>query len=130
MYKAGLNIKTFEAKIILGAKVGYSKEDISPSQVRNAIKMAARKVKDFTFSGTLTFAEIIVSGQKEYGEPAFLLESSIYPRYPQEKETFKKKIIEFTGNLLMLLKQERGGVRFTDETILIETEYCKNPSIA
>ena len=130
MYKTGLNIKTFEARVVLGLKVGYlSKETISLDDVKRAIEKSASKVDDFTFSGILTSSEIVVSGKSEYKEPAILIETSIYPRFPEEKETFKKKFTEFIGKLAVELKQERVVIRFTDESLMVETEYCKNSDI-
>ncbi len=129
MYKNGLNIETFEVKVILGLKVGYTNKMVSLEEIKEAIKTVAPKVKDFTFSGTLTPSEILVSGKSEYNEPAILIESSIYPRFPESKEMFKKKFTEFIGNLAVELKQERVAIMFTDESLMIETKYCKNPDI-
>ena len=129
MYKTGLNIKTFEVRVILGLKVGYTNKIISFDEVSNAIKTSALKVNNFTFSGTLTPSEIIVSGEREYQEPAILIESSIYPRYPEEQGIFKRKFIQFVGHLAVELHQERVSLRFTDESLMIETKYCKNPDI-
>jgi len=129
MYKTGLNIKTFEGRVILGLRVGYSNEAISLVEVKKAIKTSASKVNDFTFSGTLTHSELVVTGKSEYIEPVILIESSIYPRFPEEKNKFKEKFVEFIGNLAVELRQERVAIRFTDESLMIETEYCKNPDI-
>jgi len=129
MYKTGLNIETFEARVILGLKVGYSNKTFSLDEVKKAIKTSASKVNSFTFSGTLTSSEIVVSGKNEYNEPAILIESSIYPRFPEEKDRFKERFTEFVGNLAIELRQERIAVRFTDESLMIETKYCKNPDI-
>lgn len=78
----------------------------------------------------MTPSEIVVSGMSEYNEQAVLIESSIYPRFPEQIVVFKKKITEFVGSLAVELKQERISVRFTDESFIIETKYCKNPDIS
>jgi len=129
MYKTGLNIKTFEARVILGLRVGYSDETVSLDEVKKAIRKSASKVDGFTFSGTLTPSEIFVSGKSEYEEPTILIETSIYPRFPEERDVFKKKFTEFIGNLAVELKQERVAIRFTDESLMVETEYGKNHDI-
>lgn len=125
----GMNIKTFEAKAILGLKVGYSEELISLNQVRETIKKVAASLEGYTFSGTLTPSEIIVAGEKEYKESCVLIETSIYPRFPQDEDKFKKEFIEFIGKLAEDLEQERVAVIFTDESLILETKYCKNPDI-
>src|SRR3989339_910914 len=129
MFKTGLKVSTFEARVILGLKIGYSDRTFTIDDVKIAIKISALKVADFTFSGTLTPSEIVVAGVKEYNEPAILIESSIYPRFPQDARLFKEKFTESIGNLAVELKQERVAVRFTDESLMIETEFCKNPDI-
>jgi len=125
----GMNINTFEAKVILGLKVGYSEELITLNQVKSAIREIAPTIEGYTFSGTLTPGEIIVAGKNEYQEPCILITTSIYPRFPQEKTKFKKEFIEFIGKLAEELKQERIGITFTDESLMIETKYCKHPDI-
>lgn len=129
MVKTGININTFEAKVILGLKVGYSEELISLNQVKEAIRKVASSLDSFTFSGTLTPSEIIVAGKNKYQEPCILIATSIYPRFPQEKTKFKKEFIEFIGKLAEELKQERIGIVFTDESLIIETKYCQHPDI-
>lgn len=129
MFKIGMNIKTFEAKATLGLKVGYSEELISLNQVKETIKKVASSLDGYTFSGTLTPSEIIVAGKKEYKESCVLIETSIYPRFPQEKDDFKKEFIKFIGKLAEELKQERVSIIFTDESLMIETKYCKTLDI-
>ena len=128
-YKTGLNIVTFEARAILGLNIGYSDKRLSLDDLKTAIKKTVSKMNGYTFSGTLTPTEIVVSGETEYNEPAVLIETPIYPRFPEEKNRFKEKFIEFMGNLAVELRQERVAVRFTDESLMIETKYCQNPDI-
>lgn len=128
-YKTGLNIKTFEAKVLIGRQISNSSKVVSDGEIKKAAKQAAERVGEYTFSGTIRPVDILVAGNgKEYEEPGYSIETSIYPRFPVEIEKFKEDFIKFIGNLLVILKQERTGVRFSDESILIETKYCKNPS--
>jgi len=125
-YKTGLNIKTFEAKALIGKNIGYSSEILGEKEIKKAIKQAAEKVEGYVFSGTITPTDILVRGsENEYEEPAYAIETSIYPRFPVEVEKFKEDFIKFIGSLLLILKQERTGITFSDESILIETKYCK-----
>jgi len=129
-YKTGVNIKTFEAKCILGMKVGYSEELLTEKELRSAIKQSTSEVKDYVFSGTITKTHIIAYGKgKDYEEPAYLVESSVYPRYLVEVQVFKEKFIEFIGKVAVSLKQERIAVVFSDESLMIETKYCQKPDI-
>ncbi len=128
-FKTGLNIKTFEASAILGLMIGYSKQQIPTDQLRQAVKSAAAKVDNYTFSGTFTPTHILVTGKREYEEPAIAIQTSIYPRFPEELATFKTNFIQFIGHLSTALKQERVAIRFTDECLMLETEYATKPDL-
>ncbi|MEK7168648.1 MAG: hypothetical protein AAB778_01420 [Patescibacteria group bacterium] len=129
-YKTGLSIQTFEAKVIIGKNVGYTAEVLDYQTIKNAIKQASENVGNFVFSGTITPTEILVTGNnKNYEEQGFKIETSIYPRFPVEIKKFKDDFVKFVDNLLVLLKQERTGIRFSDESLMIETKYCKNPDL-
>ncbi|MEK7470652.1 MAG: hypothetical protein AAB622_01470 [Patescibacteria group bacterium] len=129
-YKTGLNIKTFETKALIGRRVGYSSDILEEKDIKMAVIKAAEDVEGYVFSGTITPTDILVAGSgKEYQEPAYAIETSIYPKFPVEVKKFKEDFIKFIGNLLLILKQERTGIIFSDESLLIETKYCKNPSL-
>lgn len=126
-YKVGKPIKTFEARAIIGLKVGYSEKLLSQSQVIDAVKKIAKNT-DYAFSGTLTETKIIVcvTGNNYY-ESAVEIFTSIYPRFVMQESRFKKDFQDFIGKVAVELKQERVNIRFTDESILLETKHCKNP---
>ena len=128
-FKTGLNIKTFEASATLGLRAGYTDKQISTEALRQAVKSAAAKVENYTFSGTFTPTHILVTGKSEYEEPAIAIETSIYPRFPEEVAAFKTNFVQFVGHLATDLKQERVAVRFTDESLMLETEYATKPDI-
>lgn len=129
-YKIGLDTETFEARAIIGMRVRYSNALITKNEVKIALKEASRKIEDYTFSGNLVETEIVVSGKdKDYEEQAYLVETSVYPRFPVEVQKFKEKFIELIGNLAVSLKQERVAIRFSDQSLILETKYCKNPDI-
>lgn len=129
-YKTGLNITTFEAKVLIGRNVGYTSEKIDVSDFKNAIKKAVKRVDGYTFSGTITETTILASGVgKDYEEQGYELYTSIYPRFPIEVKEFKEKFTKFISELALILKQQRVCVRFSDETFMIETKYCENPDL-
>lgn len=129
-FKTGLNIKTFEASAILGLRVGYSNTQVSLDEVKKAIDESASKVGNYTFSGILTPTNIYVTKKDgAYEEPAVSINSSIYPRFPENQETFKKNFIQFIGHLATILKQERVAIRFSDESLMLETGYCSRPDL-
>lgn len=129
-FKTGLNIKTFEASVILGLTIGYSGKQIATEQLRQAVKDSASKVENYTFSGTFTQTHIMVIGKGgEYEEPAVSIDTSIYPRFPEEKESFKNNFIQFIGYLATALKQERVAIRFSDESLMLETKFCTKPDL-
>lgn len=128
--QTGLNIPTFEGSFILGLRQGYGGKTISLEEVKAAIKKVASEISDFVFSGTLITTTIIAQGKGvDYEEPGVLISSSIYPRFPQSRNEFKQKFTEFAGKLAVELKQERTGLKFTDESFLLETKYCKKSDI-
>ncbi len=130
MFKTGLNIKTFQASAILGLRVGYSNDLISFDDVKNAIRESAERIENYTFSGTLTPTNIYVTKKNGiYEEPAISIDSSIYPRFPENYQTFKTNFIHFIGHLATALKQERAAIRFSDESLILETEYCTKPDL-
>ncbi len=129
-FKTGLNIKTFQASAILGLRVGYSNVLITLDEVKNAIKESANKIENYTFSGTLTPTNIFVAKKDGvYEEPAISVDTSIYPRFPEEQKKFKNNFTQFIGNLASALKQERIAIRFSDESLMLETEYCTKPDL-
>ncbi len=129
-YKTGLNIKTFEARAIIGRRVGYSEILMTEGEIRDKLKEVSKKIENYVFSGNLTKTEIVVSRKdKDYQEPAYLIETSIYPRFPVEVKKFKEKFIELIGEIAVALKQERVAISFSDESLMLETKYCKNPDI-
>ena len=65
----------------------------------------------------------------EYEEPAVSINTSIYPRFPEEIARFKNNFIQFIGHLATALKQERVAIRFSDESLMLETEYCTKPDL-
>ncbi len=130
MFKTGLNIKTFQASAIIGLRVGYSNIQITLDEVKRAIKESASKIENYTFSGTFTPTNIYVAKKNGiYEEPAISVDSSIYPRFPEEQQTFKTNFIQFIGHLATALKQERVAIRFSDESLMLETEYCTKPDL-
>ncbi|OGX06998.1 MAG: hypothetical protein A2Z88_00670 [Omnitrophica WOR_2 bacterium GWA2_47_8] len=130
MYKTGKNISTFTASVILGLKVGYSETLLTLQQVKEETKKAASAVEGFTFSGTINSAEIFAAGPwGQYEEPAVIISTGIYPRFPMEVENFKNQFTAFIGELATNLQQERVAVQFSDESFMLETEYCTEPDI-
>jgi len=129
-YKTGLNIPAFQVSVILGSRIGYTKNHLTLDEIKIAIAESSKKVKGFTFSGILTATTVLVEGEgKKYEEKAYLIQSSIYPRYPVGKKKFKKDFSKFIGELATILRQERIIVNFSDESFIIETKYCKNPDL-
>jgi len=43
--------------------------------------------------------------------------------------SFKTNFIQFIGRLTTTLKQERVTIRFTNESLMLETEYCTKPDL-
>ena len=130
MFKTGLQIPTFCASVVLGRKVGYTEELLSFIEVKQAIVAAAASVEGFTFSGTLTETVIYAVGPwGTYQEPAILIQSSIYPRFPVERDKFKEGFTSFVVHLATDLHQERAAVQFSDESFMLETEHCKEPDL-
>ena len=129
LYKTGLNIDTFEASALLGLRIKYSEKAFDTPTVKKAIKKVCAKL-DYAFSGTLTPTKIAVfSKNRSYEENGLLIWSSIYARFPVEKDIFKKNFIQFIGELATELKQERISVNFTDESLMVETKYCEKPDL-
>jgi len=130
--KTGKNISTFMVQVIFGLKIGYSENLLSIEQMKEEIEKAVEKVKEFTFSGTLTQTTIFAVGSRKtfcYEEPAVIISSGIYPRYPVEISVFKKQFTEFIGELATLLKQERVAIQFSDESFMLETDHCTKPDL-
>lgn len=129
-FKTGLHIKTFEVTATLGLNIGYSKNQISIDEAIQAIGKAACTIDGFTFSGTVTLSQIIIASKsKVSSEPALIVQSSIYPRFPENTVIFKQNFTQFIGNLATLLKQERVALRFSDESFMLETEHCTKPDL-
>lgn len=128
-HKTGLNTDFFEASVLVGLNIRNNGEILEIKGVESAIKKVSEKI-DYIFSGTITPTKILVVGKnKNYEEIAVLIWTSIYPRFPLERESFKNGFIKFVGELLTELKQDRTAINFTDESIMIETEHCKNPDL-
>ncbi|MDP3917591.1 MAG: hypothetical protein Q8Q30_00230 [Candidatus Woesebacteria bacterium] len=128
-YKTGLNINFFEASAIIGLNIGNTGKSLGVVDVEFAIKKVSEAI-DYVFSGTITPAKILVAGKnKNYEENAVLVWTSVYPRFPVEKEKFKSDFTNFIGELLSALRQDRTSINFTDECMMIETEHCKNPDL-
>ncbi len=128
-YKTGLNTDFFEASVLVGLNLGNTGETLSIGDVESAIKKVSEEI-NYVFSGTITLTKILVAGKnKNYEEDAVLVWTSIYPRFPIEKENFKNGFVKFVGFLLVELEQDRTAINFTDESVMIETENCKNPDL-
>ena len=128
-YKTGLNTDFFEASVLVGLNLGNTSETLSIADVESAIKKVSEEI-NYVFSGTITLTKILVTGKnKNYEEDAVLVWTSIYPRFPIEKESFKNDFVKFVGFLLVELEQDRTAINFTDESMMIETENCKNPDL-
>lgn len=128
-YKTGLNMDFFEGSALIGLSIGNTGEILSIGDVESAIKKISEEI-NYVFSGTITPTKILVVGKnKDYEEDAVLIWTSIYPRFPVEKEIFKSEFVKFVGSLLSELKQDRTAINFTDESMMIETENCKNPDL-
>ena len=128
-YKTGLNTDFFFFFFLVGLNLGNTGETWSIGDVESAIKKVSEEI-NYVFSGTITLTKILVAGKnKNYEEDAVLVWTSIYPRFPIEKESFKNDFIKFVGFLLIELEQDRTAINFTDESIMIETEHCKNPDL-
>jgi hypothetical protein len=129
-YKTGLAIETYEVSALIGRNVGYTDKLLSLDEIEKALKKATLEISNFIFSGTVTPTTIMAYGNGvNYKEQAVEISSSIYPRFPQEKDQFKKSFIDFIGRVAVLLKQERVAIRFTDESLMLETKYCKSPDL-
>lgn len=128
-YKTGLNTDFFEASVLVGLNLGNTSETLSIADVESAIKKVSEEI-NYVFSGTITLTKILVTGKnKNYEEDAVLVWTSIYPRFSIEKESFKNDFVKFVGFLLVELEQDRTAINFTDESMMIETENCKNPDL-
>ncbi len=128
-FKTGLNTEFFEGSALVGLNIANTGEVLDVKDVESAIKKVSEGI-NYVFSGTITPTKILVAGKnKNYEENAALVWTSIYPRFPLEKETFKKDFLNFIGELLTELKQDRTAINFTDESLMIETEHCKNPDL-
>ncbi|AKM83023.1 hypothetical protein A2422_03545 [Candidatus Woesebacteria bacterium RIFOXYC1_FULL_31_51] len=128
-YKTGLNIEFFEASALVGLKAGYQSENININTIEEAIKHVSERI-DYIFSGTITPTKILVAGKdKNYEEDAVLIWTSIYPRFSVVENKFKESFIKFIGELAIELKQERTSINFSDESLMLETEFCKNPDL-
>jgi len=129
LFKTGCNINFFEGSVLVGLNVGDTGETLDIKDVESAIKKISEEI-NYVFSGTITSTKILVAGKnKNYEENAILVWTSIYPRFPVEKDNFKSEFIKFVGELATELKQERTSINFTDESLMLETEYCKNPDL-
>ncbi len=128
-FKTGLNTEFFEASVLVGLSIRNTRETLEIKDVESAIKKVTEEI-NYVFSGTITPTKILVAGKnKDYEENAALIWTSIYPRFPIEKENFKNEFVKFVGSLLIELRQDRTAINFTDESMMIETEYCKNSDL-
>lgn len=117
------NIKTFEGRIYLGLRKGYTDQMYFKTD-------AERVCEEFVKTGwcvTITPTEFIytptyVTGQEDSvsGENGLIIGAINYPRYPTSELTLKEKLLSLAKLLLEELSQERVTVVFTDETIMLE----------
>lgn len=126
-YKIGLNTDFYEGFAIIGLsskETKYTFEDLQDIVDKVAIKVG------YVFSGTLTPTKIQVAGvNKGYKEDAVLIWTSIYPRFKVEKAKFRNDFIQFIGEILLEMHQERTAINFSDESLMIETKYCLKPDL-
>jgi len=105
---------TWEAKIFMGMRVGYSKEINSIYKVKKLIQVF---VDEYKLGVTLTQTEFIyVSGN----EPGVIIGIINYPRFPDTIGHLTYVSLELANKLMADLKQIRCTVCFPDRSVLLE----------
>ena len=105
------SLPTFEGRIYIGLKEGYDGPVHTIDEVKKICQDFADKEK---ICVTVTTTEFIYTKGNETGA---VIGGIIYPRFPEEIDSFKNRMIYLLGYLQAAFKQIRVSVVFTDETL-------------
>jgi hypothetical protein len=124
-----ITTKTFTAQITIGLKKGYSDENISLIEFKEALLIVQQKIHvkyNIGLSAKLSHCDILFLGQDE---PSMELQFIQYPKFPQKVSELKKAIVELTEIMMVKLEQNRVVIVFPDETIMLEQSDSIDPNI-
>jgi len=106
-------MKTFEAKIYCGLRIGYSQKCYSLDYAK---KVCANYVNTRKWCVTITETEYIYVDGSEKG---FVVGIIRYPRFPLSDDELKSRTVELAKQLKSVLCQNRVTIVFPDNTIMI-----------
>lgn len=105
------SLPTFEGRIYIGLKEGYD----GPVHTIDEVKKICQDFADTEkICVTVTPTEFIYT---KGNEPGAIVGGIIYPRFPEEIDSFKKRMVLLLTDLQVTCKQIRVSVVFTDETL-------------
>ncbi len=109
-------VPTYEIKIAIGLRVGYSEKVYSQEFAETIIQ---EYVDDAGFCVAVCPTRFIYThGQ----EPGIIISIINYPRFPSNKEDLKFMAIELARKLMIKLEQTRCSVILPDYTKLLENK--------
>jgi hypothetical protein len=108
------SVKTFECKIFVGLKEGYSGRVHNISDVELLLQEYCDSVR---FCFTVTPTKFIYKNGNENGCIIGIIN---YPRFPKTEEELKDVAVYIANLLLTELNQFRISIACSDETIMLE----------
>lgn len=109
-----MKTKTFEAKIYIGLREGYTGSELSLQEAEDIIRSF---IEEFRFGITITPTKFMYPGEKENG---LILGIINYPRFPDTEYELTKKTLNLAKYCLNAFKQYRCSVVFPNETVMLE----------
>ena len=109
-------VPTWQAQLFLGLRAGYSDVIFSVDEV---YRICQEYVDRIGWCVTVTPTKFIYKGGHE---PGVIIGVIDYPRFPNNHNILRERIIELAKSLLAELGQFRVSIVFPDETIMLEKE--------
>jgi hypothetical protein len=108
--------KTWEAKIFVGLRAGYSDKLYDISKLLGVCQGYCNEIG---WCVTVTPTTFIYKNGNEEGAIVGIID---YPRFPSNKDELTKRCIELAKMMMKATEQLRVTVVFPDDTVLLEAE--------
>jgi hypothetical protein len=116
--------------ITLELRRGYTDSAITKEEVYAVLRELQEKLileEQVYLSANCYGSEVVLSGQKENHLNIRFIN---YPRFPLERDTFRRKVTGIGETLLNWFEQNRLVIEFDDRLVMLQQKESIDPSIA